>query len=296
MRAKDIKLLSKKTLEKILSSDLSKTQKNFLEELFKKPVCFMPNDRFRQPTEMNKLMELDISVVTGTSLKSDDEITLFLQMNYCRYKMDVIRRHLKRETIWKKSVLIELFIWHERQLDLRSKIVTANMGLVLAMGKRMDRNSVEFTDLISEGSMALLRATEKFNCSLGWKFSTYACRAILKSFSRASKQAFRYRSRFPVQLDTTLIKEELIDHRRQNNAEDLVDDVRDILKYNTADLTGVERSIVEMRFSLKNAERKPLTLRQVGEMMGLTKERIRQIQKKALNKLKLIAEESIVAT
>lgn len=296
MRAKNIKLLSKKTLEKIYSSGLSKTQKIFLEELFEKPVCFMPDDRFRRPTEMNKLMEQDISVVTGTSLKSDDEIALFLQMNYCRYKMDVIRRHLKREAIWKKSVLIELLAWHERQLDVRSKIVTANMGLVLAMGKRMDRNGVEFADLISEGSMALLRATEKFNCSLGWKFSTYACRAILKSFSRVSKQTFRYRSRFPVQLDTALIKDELIDHRRQDNAEDLVDDVRDILKYNTADLTGVERSIVEMRFSLKNAKRKPLTLKQAGKMMGLTKERIRQIQRKALNKLKLIAEESIVAT
>jgi RNA polymerase sigma factor (sigma-70 family) len=296
MRAKDFNLLSKNTLGKIHSSNLTKLQKQVLEDLFQRPVCCMPDDRFKRPSDMAKVMEQEVSVVTGTSLNSEEEITLFLQMNFCRYKMSVIQRHLKRSATWKKSELTELLEWNERQLRCRSKIVTANMGLVLAMAKRMDSRNVEFTDLISEGSMALLRASEKFNCALGWKFSTYACRAILKAFSRASKQAYRYRSRFPAQLDTSLIKDEMIDHRYQSELDSLVDDVRDIMKYNRADLTGVERSIVELRFSLKDRERKPLTLKQVGEVMGLTKERIRQIQKKALNKLKLIAEDSLATT
>jgi len=256
----------------------------------------MPDDKFRHPSEMTTLLQKNVDVVTGIALKSEHEITLFLQMNYCRYKMSVVQRHLKREAAWKKSELVELLDWYEKQLQLRSKIVTANMGLVLAMGKRMDRHDVEFTDLISEGSMALLRATEKFDCSLGWKFSTYACRAILKAFSRVTKQTYRYRSRFPVQLDITLLKDEMIDHHHQNDLESLIDEVHDIMKYNRADLTGVERSIVEMRFSLKNGERKPLTLKQVGVVMGLTKERIRQIQKKALSKLRGIAEESFITT
>ena len=60
---------------------------------------------------------------------------------------------------------------------------------------------------------------------------------------------------------------------------------------NLADLSGIEQSVVEMRFSLDQSHQSPLTLKQVGAKLGLTKERIRQIQNKALAKLRVTAEE-----
>ncbi len=130
--------------------------------------------------------------------------------------------------------------WHERQFEYRSKIVTGNMGLVPAMAKRINSSHLEFTDLLSEGSMALLRATEKFDCSLGWKFSTYACRAILKSFSRVSKLTYRYRSRFGMQLETTFLRDDTLEQHRKSVHEDLVDEVRAVMNRNLADLSGIE--------------------------------------------------------
>ena len=70
------------------------------------------------------------------------------------------------------------------------------MPLVLAMVRRIRMPMVEFVDLISEGNKALLRSVEKFDVSRGFKFSTYACRAILKGFSRLATKTGSYRQHF----------------------------------------------------------------------------------------------------
>jgi RNA polymerase sigma factor (sigma-70 family) len=280
--------------KKLARFKLSSLQKNQLQQCLESPISYVPNDSFRRPKYMETIMNEVVEVITGQSLNAEQEILLFLQMNYARYRMCQVRRKLIKQTKWPKAELLELLNWYNRQMDTRSKIVTANMGLVLAMAKRTDFPGVEFTDLVSEGSMALLRATEKFDCSRGFKFSTYACRAIFKGFSRTAKQNYRYRSKFPTQWDIALEKDDHLDRIREENHNDWVDEVRIIINDNLADLTEVEQSVVNMRFSLSDKQENPLTLKQVGERLGLTKERIRQIQNKALSKLKIIAEERMV--
>jgi RNA polymerase sigma factor (sigma-70 family) len=256
---------------------------------------YMPDDRFRKPTVMRKMMTGEVKTVPGTTLKLEEEQQLFLQYNFSRCRVAQIRKQLLRKAKWDKKLVLEMLDYNKKQLEYRSKIVSVNMGLVLSMAKRVEYTGVEFTDLISEGSMALLRATEKFDCSRGLKFSTYACRAIFKAFSRAAKQCYRYRNVFPTQWDTALEKDDHLERRREEHHNYWVDEVRDIVNNNLADLSKTEMSVVKMRFSLDNVEVKPLTLKQVGEKLGLTKERIRQIQNKALMKLKVVAEESMVA-
>ena len=280
--------------EKIRESGLSQNQQDTLLEIFSKPPVEMDDERFRRPSVMRPIMETHVEVIQGTTPSAQDEQTLFLQMNYLRYKLGILLRRLKRQPQWDSSEVQELLDLYDAQLEARSRIVTCNMGLVLAMAKRVNSSELEFTDLISEGSMALLRATEKFDCSRGWKFSTYACRAILKAFSRVAKQNYRYRSRFPAQLDTTMLKDDSLDQKRAQVYDDLLDDLKDIMDQNLAELSDMERSIVDMRFSLSDRDRKPLTLKQVGDLLGLTKERIRQIQKKALGKLRVVTEERMV--
>ena len=96
------------------------------------------------------------------------------------------------------------------ELKARTQITQANIPLVLAMAKRCKLAAVDFAELISEGNMALLRSVDKFDCARGFKFSTYACRAILKSFSRVATKTSRYRSRFPVEFDPALEKSDQI--------------------------------------------------------------------------------------
>ena len=114
-----------------------------------------------------------------TSLSRDEEQMLFLRYNYARYRLAMLLAAQRR----KKSILRarEIMNWHGRVLAARSDLVTANMGLVPAMTKRTRIPGVDLPELISEGNMAVLRSVEKFDVSRGFKFSTYACRAILNS-------------------------------------------------------------------------------------------------------------------
>ena len=259
------------------------------------PIAYIPNKQFSRPSLMNPIMEKNIRVLPSTLLNSEDEKTLFMQMNYARHKLCQRRRRLQRQSRWSKKEVSPLLDWDKLQLECRSKIVASNMGLVLSMVQRVTYPGVEFSDLISEGSMALLRSVEKFDCDRGFKFSTYACRSILKGFSRAAKQNYRYRSLFPAQLDTALEKDNSTDADRMETHEELVDEVKAIVRDNLADLSDVEQQVVKLRFSLNEEQDSPLTLKEVGKRLCLTKERIRQIQNNALSKLRLIAEDRLVS-
>lgn len=294
MKKGDKNHLSEKVARKIARLSLSALQKQTLAEIISAPISCIPNERFRRRTIMEPVMAHRIDVLPSTLLKCEDEYILFLQLNYARYKLGQCRRRLLRFSRWTKKDVMPLLDWHRIQMDCRSKIVTSNMGLVLSMVQRVSYPGVEFADLISEGSMALLRATDKFDCARGFKFSTYACRAILKGFSRAAKQSYRYHKLFPSQLEIGMQKDDQIEQARKEVREELVEEVRNIMRRNLADLSDIEDRVLRMRFSLDKDQPAPLTLKQVGERLRLTKERIRQIQNRALTKLRLIAEDRLV--
>lgn len=99
-------------------------------------------------------MQQDIDVLPGTTLTPQEEQILFLRLNYTRYKMDQIRRRLLRVAKWAKKDVLELLELNQKQLDARSKIAGSNLGLVLAMAKRVSYYGVEMADLVSEGNMS----------------------------------------------------------------------------------------------------------------------------------------------
>ena len=98
-----------------------------------------------------------------------------------------------------------------------------------------------------------------------------------------------------VQLDPDLEKGNHLDHWREEAYYDRVREVRFIMQDNLANLTGVELSVVQMRFSFNCGSAAPLTLEQVGERLDLSKERIRQLQNQALAKLQQVVTERLVA-
>ncbi len=294
MKKGDKNYLSGKVAKKIVGLSLSVLQKQTLAEIIATPISCIPNERFRHKAIMEPVMDHRIDILPNTPLKREDEYILFLQLNYACYKLGLCRRQLLRRPCWAKKDVMPLLEWHRIQAECRSDIVTGNMGLVLSMVQRVSYPGVEFTDLISEGSMALLRAADKFDCSRGFKFSTYACRAILKGFSRAAKQSYRYHKLFPTQLEIGMQKDDQIEQLRRKVREELVDEVRNIMRRNLADLSDIEERVLRMRFSLDDDQPAPLTLKQVGERLCLTKERIRQIQNRALGKLRLLAEDRLV--
>jgi len=232
------------------------------------------------------------------ALSYEQESHIFLRYNLTRWKIAKLLEKFagKRLTA---SATRELLAWGHRMLAARSVIVRLNMPLVLAMAKRTRLTNIDFNEMISEGNMALLRSVEKFDCGRGYKFSTYSCRAILKSFSRVAMRASRYRGKFPTEFDPAMERSDYVDTQRVSHEADCVDELKEIFLNNLAELSDVERTVITERFAIgrdvDKGEDGPKTLEQVGRVIGVTKERVRQIQNNALKKMRTALEERFLA-
>lgn len=241
---------------------------------------------------------MDNSALPAATLSTANERKLFLRLNYSRYRLvRILKEHASKRL--SARTVSEILGWHAQAMTARCDIVQANIPLVLAMAKRTRLGGVDYAELISEGNMALLRSVDKFDCGRGFKFSTYACRAILKSFSRVAMRSSRYRGRFPTEFDPTLERSDHLDRQRTEAEMDSVDELRSILKKNSADLNEVEAKVLQARFALGAVQDcegdGPKTLEQVGLLIGVTKERVRQIQNRALQKLRTKLQEDFLA-
>jgi RNA polymerase sigma factor (sigma-70 family) len=227
------------------------------------------------------------------------ERVLFLKFNYARFRQRNIQNDLagRLPRIEQKH---ELLKWNAVSERFRRQIAETNLALVLAMAKRVRLSDVDFSDLISEGNMALMRSVDKFDCERGFKFSTYSCRAILKAFSRQGMKDTRYRKRFPAEYDPSMERSDHLETLRKNHEQECAQEVKHIVINNEADLTEIELSVLELRFGVSSESqpeaqeevpRLALTLEQVGQIIGVTKERVRQIQNKSLKKIRLMLED-----
>jgi RNA polymerase primary sigma factor len=226
-------------------------------------------------------------------LTAAEERALFLQFNYCRFRACQIVEKIREagDRPIKPQLARDLLHWHRKSEAFRDQIAQTNLALVLAMAKRTRMGEVDFADLVSEGNMALLRAVDKFDVARGFKFSTYACRAILKAFSRMGVKHSKYRQLFPTDFDPKLERSDYMERKRDDHEDDCVDEIRRIIHENRAELTDIEQEVIEHRFALGEKQKRqgdasPLTLEQVGRIIGVTKERVRQIQNKALQKIR----------
>ena len=77
---------------------------------------------------------------------------------------------------------------------------------------------------------------------------------------------------------------------------DCIDELKMIVDRNLADLSNVAQAVIRSRFNWQKIEEAPLTLEEVGSMIGLTKERVRQIQNKALTKIRTRMEKTVLRT
>lgn len=232
------------------------------------------------------------------ALSYEQEAHIFLRYNYTRCKIATMLQKYAGKRLTAAATR-ELLAWGHRMLACRSVIVRLNMPLVLAMAKRTRLTNIDFNEMISEGNMALLRSVEKFDCGRGYKFSTYSCRAILKSFSRVAMRASRYRGKFPTEFDPAMERSDYIETQRVGHEADCVNELKEIFLENLAELSDVERTVITERFALgrdvDRGEDGPKTLEQVGRIIGVTKERVRQIQNNALKKMRTTLEERFLA-
>jgi RNA polymerase primary sigma factor len=221
-------------------------------------------------------------------LTREQEVHLFRKMNYLKYKAHKLRERLDL-TRPKSGPMDQIERLYEASVATKNQIIRANLRLVVSIAKRHVGPAENFFELVSDGNMSLIRAVEKFDYSRGNKFSTYASWAIMKNFARTIPDENRHRDRYRTSHSEMFTATEDVrsDQYEQESAqvqrETQVERILDRLDER-------EQQIIISRFGL-NRGREPLTLKQVGAAMGVTKERIRQIEARALSKLRRAAEE-----
>jgi len=258
------------------------------------PPIHRPDTSWYHPVMENITDARGVHNVGTVLLTAAEERALFLQFNYCRFMVSKLRKQIG-DAVVDHETASRILGWYRKAEAYRDQIAQTNLALVLAMAKRTRMSEVDFSDLVSEGNMALLRAVDKFDAARGFKFSTYACRAILKAFSRTGVKLSKYRQLFPTDFDPKLERSDFMEKKRETHEDDCVDEIRQIIQENRAELTDIEQEVIEHRFALgqkkqEEAEAGPLTLEQVGKIIGVTKERVRQIQNKALEKIRITLE------
>jgi RNA polymerase primary sigma factor/RNA polymerase sigma factor len=221
-------------------------------------------------------------------LTREQEGHLFRKFNFVKYMASKLREGLDPSRA-KSSIMDEIERFYDQAVTTKNQIVRANLRLVVSIAKRHVGPADNFFELVSDGNMSLIRAAEKFDYARGNKFSTYASWAIMKNFARTIPDEHRRRDRFRTsQLETfAATEDQRSDQYEQETAQaQRQSQVERILER----LDEREQKIIISRFGL-NHSHEPLTLKEVGEEMGVTKERIRQIEARALSKLRQAAHE-----
>lgn len=327
-------------------------------DLFKKmvkSVCM--------PENINKLKTMNLSFVNlmitayqdyTVNIKNEDEDEKEEQLDDFELyaasdEMDSVALFIKSipSKILSKDEVINLYIEMENgNKTAFDELVTHNLRLVISVAKQYNNRGVELLDLIQSGTEGLIRAIEKFNYKLGWKFSTYARWWIRQSITRCianesrnvripvhisehfykikkySNEFFELYNRYPnteeiskalnlsesrveeclvlmnsaVSLNQTVVgKGDEADETElqefiadENNSDEkqqklLFEQDFNYVLNNETSLTDRELEVIKYRFGYYG---KTFTLEEIGNRYNVTRERIRQIESKALRKLK----------
>jgi RNA polymerase sigma factor (sigma-70 family) len=231
-------------------------------------------------------------------LSKDQEQHMFRKMNFLKHKAAKLRNQLRKEggglnevdpSRVRNQTLKDIEDLQKEAGAVKELLINANMRLVVSIAKRHAAQADNFFELVSDGNMSLIRAVEKFDFGRGFKFSTYASWAIMKNFARTIPDEKHRRERFvtgheeifEIAPDTRSDEHEILaTHERATHS------VNRLLEY----LEPREREIIRMRAGLDD-HAKGMTLEEIGQQFGITKERVRQLNARAMKKLRSIAEE-----
>lgn len=223
------------------------------------------------------------SIESNGRIEPDDEKLFFMQLHYSAHRLRKL--YLKASRRCTKRIQKDYSTWTQRYHLVRARLTDANLGLVYEMIGRNRFSNLERDDLRGEGMMALLRAVDTFDPWRGYRFSTYACNAIIRAFSRAAGKTAKRTSIVNAPFDPEFEEVDLQAVKRESDEKFLAERLNIVLENNSADLTDTERFVIDRRFPMEMGVKKQ-TLEQLGAVMDVSKERIRQIQIAAVAKLR----------
>jgi RNA polymerase primary sigma factor len=277
------------------------------ERLLQQEVSFIHSREFERPDAEKQILETPIVRADGKPrrmkppkdvpaylaslwetplLQPEEERGLFRRMNYLKFFSNVLRSRLnpRRPRI---SLMNRIEHMRKEAEDLRNRITQANLRLVVSIARRFAAGLNSFDELVSDGNVVLMNAVDKFDYSRGFRFSTYATHAVQRHFYRQYKQT---RKRRNIEISTSPeVLREVAEARNPENRHVHSDrQIRYMRHLMDENLPERERRIIESRYGLNEYERKK-TLREIGEELGISKERVRQLLNRAEECLRDVA-------
>lgn len=311
----------------------SDTLNIMIDDISDEGVDFNSIDPVEEDDEESIEIEEPKTQESLNSVNSDDSVRIYLQQIG---KIPLLSAEEELEVAKK--------IYETHSEIARKVLINANLRLVVSIAKKYIGRGLSFLDLIQEGNMGLIKATEKFDYTKGYKFSTYATWWIQQSITRAiadkariirlpihliesinkikkatmdlttelgripNKQEIADKMGITVAKLTSIIKStqstisidtptgqkddsnKIIDYIVDESTiapdnlvsqESMLDDIKGMLEQ----LSQKERDVLILRFGL-NSDGNKKTLDEIGSIYGVSRERIRQIENRAISKLK----------
>ncbi len=219
-------------------------------------------------------------------LTPEEESAIFERMNYCKFRAEAIRNKLRpsRPSV---AAINEYDDMIERSERLRNYLLQANTRLVMSIARKFADASNPFDDLLSQGIASLMHSVEKFDFGRGYRFSTYATCAVRRELYRMvmnrKKQSRRFSTGTSELLDghTESEDEQQSPQARLDDYKQLSLTVGEMMK----DLDDREKMILAARFGLDDSHKKS-SYSHLGTRLGISKERVRQLANRALDKLR----------
>lgn len=219
---------------------------------------------------LNKCQDMKSVDVDKFKLTEDQERNTFLKYNYYKKMVSLLKDSEFDSEVGK------LLIEYSRKIDtLREILISANLGLVIKFASN-SRYTLEFSELISEGQMALMRSVEKYNVESGYKFSTYASNSIVNALGKLCKRADEKK------LDTVEFDDVNHDSTYDADVTESYNFVIDVINKNLAGLNDDELEI----FKLRNVEGYSIEETRERLSRDMTRGNISRIDINAKSKLK----------
>ena len=218
-------------------------------------------------------------------LTAQQERDLFRRYNYVKYKADKLRRQidLNHVHIWQLNQITSLLLTAN---GIKNHIIRANLRLVVSIAKKHLGGAQSILELISDGNVSLMKAVEKFDYFRGYRFSTYASWAIMRNFARSVPHENYQLDRFATGNEDIL---DLAQGLRVYDPQELsLPELRESIDSMLSKLSPRERAILIDHYGL-DSQGQVQTFEQLGQRLGISKERVRQIEARALSKLRTIA-------
>ena len=238
------------------------------------------------PPELASLYEMPL-------LSKPQEQHLFRKMNYLKFRATRLLDSMKtpggriNSQKLRTESLDQIDAFLKQANEIKDILIGCNMRLVVSIAKKHSGQTDNFFELLSDGNVSLMRAVEKFDYSRGNKFSTYASWAIMKNYARSIPDEKTRRERFvtgnedlfDAAADIRTDEQEIVAAAEQASTK-----VNRLLEY----LDPREREIIRLRAGIDTNE--GMTLEKIGEKLGITKERVRQLNVRAMKKLRSLVE------